>query len=310
MICKICNKELLNYHSLAVHLTNQHKNITHEEYYVKYVDDKKCYCLTCGSLVPFINLRLGYKKHCSIKCARNDVNIKNKIENTMNKKYGVKYYTISSNFKAQAENTKQIKYNNKNYTNREKSIETTIKNNGGVGFSSESVNTKFKNTMKHNYGVEYAMQCNTLKRKYEDVLNSKYGVRNPLQCKEIRDKTKKKYFYNDINFDSSWEIAFYIYLKDHHIRFEYHPICIDYFYPGDNKIHKYEVDFKLFNNSFIEIKNIHLLNNMKENKKSLEYYKYECMLKNNVKIITDCSKYINYVNQKYGKKYINSFKTR
>lgn len=308
MICKICNKELLNYHSLAVHLTNQHKNITHEEYYVKYVDDKQCTCLTCGNLVPFINLRIGYKKHCSIKCARNDVNIKNKIENTMIHNYGVRYYTISSKFKEQAENTKQIKYNDKNYTNREKSLETTIRNNGGVGFSSVSISDKFKKTMKQVYGVEYAMQSDLIKTNYESNLYSKYGVRNPLQCKEIRDKTKKKYFYNGIYFDSSWEIAFYIYLKDHNIRFKYHPICIDYFYPGDGKIHKYEVDFKLFNNSYVEIKNIHLLNNMKKNKESIEHYKYKCMLENNVKIIIDCSKYIDYVKQKYGKNYIKTFK--
>ena len=32
------------------------------------------------------------------------------------------------------------------------------------------------------------------------------------------------------------------------------------------------------------------------------------MLENNVKIIIDCSKYIDYVKQKYGKNYIKTFK--
>ena len=47
---------------------------------------------------------------------------------------------------------------------------------------------------------------------------------------------------------------------------------------------------------------------MKKNKESLEHYKYKCMLENNVKIIIDCSKYIDYVKQKYGKNYIKTFK--
>lgn len=58
----------------------------------------------------------------------------------------------------------------------------------------------------------------------------------------------------------------------------------------------------------VHLTNQHKLDNMKKNKESLEHYKYKCMLENNVKIIIDCSKYIDYVKQQYGKNYIKTFK--
>jgi hypothetical protein len=36
--------------------------------------------------------------------------------------------------------------------------------------------------------------------------------------------------------------------------------------------------------------------------------KHQCMIKNNVHIITNCKKYIEYVEMKYGKKFKNQFK--
>lgn len=37
--------------------------------------------------------------------------------------------------------------------------------------------------------------------------------------------------------------------------------------------------------------------------------KHKCMLENNVIIITDCSKYLDYVNNKYGKDFLRSCRT-
>lgn len=308
MKCEICNKILNDWHGLSVHLTNQHKEITHEEYYKQYINSTKCTCQTCGKSVPFLNIRICYKLHCNHKCARNDNKTKTKFENTMLERHGVKSYTSSKEFKKQAENTKLLKYDDKNYNNREKFVETSLKNNNGVGFSSKAIKEKFNDTMMKTYGVNYAMESDIIQKTHEKNFIAKYGVRNPLQCKEIRDKTKKKYCYNGVNFDSSWEIAYYIYLTDHNIRFEYHPLDLEYYYPYDRKMHKYEVDFKLFDHTYIEIKNVSLLENMIKNVTDKEHYKYLCILENNVHIITDCTKYLNYVNNKYCKNYINNFR--
>ena len=37
--------------------------------------------------------------------------------------------------------------------------------------------------------------------------------------------------------------------------------------------------------------------------------KHQCMIENNIKILTDCSIYIKYVNQKYGKKFLKTLNT-
>lgn len=38
----------------------------------------------------------------------------------------------------------------------------------------------------------------------------RYGVENPTQVASIRAGERSRYEYDGINFDSSWEIAFYI----------------------------------------------------------------------------------------------------
>ena len=173
---------------------------------------------------------------------------------------------------------------------------------------SQKVKDKQEKTNIKKYGSKSALTNKEVIKKTRKTMNEKWGCDYAAQNKEIRSKQKHKYTYDGKNFDSSWEIAYYIYLTDHHIRFEYHPIDFDYYYPGDNKMHKYEVDFKLFDNTYVEIKNIYLLNKMTSNKNDKQYYRYLSMIENNVKTITDCSKYIKYVENKYGKYYLKSFK--
>jgi hypothetical protein len=190
---------------------------------------------------------------------------------------------------------------------KEKAEKTMLDNTGVYWGKTEEYWEKIKNYNLKTYGSEYFFTSKEGKKKIEDSLMKRWGVRSPLQNKEIRGKAKSKYLYNNIKFDSSWEIAYYIYLTDHHIRFEYHPG--DLLYNYNEKEYHYEVDFKLWNNTLIEIKSNHLLKPMIKNTNTKEHYKYLCMINNNVKIITDCKKYIKYVENKYGKYYLKSFKT-
>jgi len=110
-----------------------------------------------------------------------------------------------------------------------------------------------------------------------------------------------KYEFDNNTFDSSWEMAYYIWLQDHENNFSYHKEHIEYI-DKDSVKHIYTPDFKV-NNIFIEIKGKqffkegHLYNPF--TKKFLT--EYENLLKdNNVKIISDCSEYIEYSKEKYG----------
>lgn len=80
-------------------------------------------------------------------------------------------------------------------------------------------------------------------------------------------------------------------------------------YEFEGKIHRYWPDF-VVNAEIVEIKSPILFEKMKiEN--TIENAKYKCMQKNNVKIITDVSEYLEYIRNKFGSiKYLNKFKNK
>lgn len=64
--CEICNKTLKDSrNSLSLHISNH--QISKEEYYKKYIDSR-CTCKSCGSLVKFKNLQIGFSEYCK-SCA-------------------------------------------------------------------------------------------------------------------------------------------------------------------------------------------------------------------------------------------------
>ena len=75
-----------------------------------------------------------------------------------------------------------------------------------------------------------------------------------MQNPDFRRKTMKKYTYDGITFSSKPEIAYYIWLTDNNIRFEYEP-NVRFEYTFDNKTRYYHPDFYLIDdNVFVEIK--------------------------------------------------------
>jgi hypothetical protein len=103
-----------------------------------------------------------------------------------------------------------------------------------------------------------------------------------------------------ITFDSSWELAFYIYLRDYGIPFEYHP-DIEFPYKleeDDEKFHIYRPDFKI-HDKLIEIKGNHLAEGKDKDKLSF-------LDRLGVDVITgnDIKPFLNYVAKKYGKGYL------
>ena len=107
----------------------------------------------------------------------------------------------------------------------------------------------------------------------------------------------------------------YIYLTDKSIDFQYKPkICIQYTY--NNEIHYYNPDF-IVEGHIIEIKGDHffkedgtMCNPYGHSQDALYEAKHQCMLANDVKILTsnDYKKYIDYVNTTYGKNFLKSLR--
>ena len=184
----------------------------------------------------------------------------------------------------------------------------TCKKKFGVdnSFKSPIVKEKIKNSLIKAFGVEHPLQSEQLQKKFKETCIKKYGIEYPSQNVVVLKRTlsSKKLLYNDIIFDSSWELAFFIYLTDNNISFTYHPNAY-YTYILNNKEHRYFPDF-LVEGQYIEIKGDHFF------KKPTEKFikKLEIMKENNIIILrkSDCLKFIKYVNNKYGSNYLRSFK--
>ncbi len=91
-------------------------------------------------------------------------------------------------------------------------------------------------------------------------LQQKYNVENPMQNNQIRLKQQRScYMYDNIKFESSWELIFYIWLQMNQIKFEYQPkIKFQYVYNSIN--HFYFPDFLINNNTLVEIKGEQFIN--------------------------------------------------
>ena len=274
--------------------------------------------------------------------------VKEKTKQHFREKYGVDNPWQSTEVQKQSQQTKHQKYGDENFNNRKKAENTCI-DRYGVKNPSQCENIKQKASKKYHitvfnkFGTYWPIQnqdvrlkqVNTMQTKYNatSYLTSNdfkmkcielYGVENPMHNSELRKKTTTKYMFNDIFFDSAPEIAFYVWLCDNNIPFEYQPNeSFDYVFKDST--FKYFPDFKV-GDMFFEIKGDHFFKDGKMfcpyRKKSFtdEQYndlcakyeaKHQCMLNNNVVILKNAEYmvFLTYVNQKYGKQFLKRFKT-
>ena len=194
---------------------------------------------------------------------------------TRKEKYGDENY----NNPKKREKTNIEKYGVKNYTNREKANKT-IKERYNVNNISEleSVKEKRSKTKKEKYGYEnYNNQ-----EKLKETCLLKYGTTNP-------GFLKSRYIFDNLNFDSSWELYYYIYCKLHNYDISRNN-TVYYSYEYEGKVHKYYPDF-IVDKKFYEIKGDQFFENGKmicpydRNLDNLYEAKHQCMIKNNVTIL-------------------------
>lgn len=243
--------------------------------------------------------------------------VQEKIKNTNIKKYGVINVLKSPQIRRKIELTNLKKYGTANVFESEiikEKIKETVKLRYGVDSIAkvEEIKQKVVQSNMKRYGVKCSLQAESVKNKIEQTNLKKYGAKHFSQSK-YASTAKTNYSFNSLNFDSSWELAFYIYYIDHNFKVIRAPCSIDYSYEGSQ--HKYFPDFKIQNRIF-EIKGPQFFN---EDGNMIDPFdssgnvraaaKYKCMLSNNVIIITDCSKYLDYVNSKYGKDFLRSCRT-
>ena len=226
-----------------------------------------------------MRLSSGYKKFCSIKCSRQSEEVLNNIREGMkNSEHWQEVIKSEKYCKNLSEGHKNCNY-----------VQNIMK--------TDEYKLKLSNALKHS-------------KKFKESRSS-IEYRNKLSfyaAKRAKEgKAKINYRYNDILFASKPELAYYIWLKDHKIDFKYQCEPILYEFEGQKK--RYVPDFEV-NGELQEIKGLHFFENGVPNGKMINPYdrtqdakyeaKHQCMIKNNVRIITDCSEYIKYVEFNYG----------
>lgn len=272
-------------------------------------------CFNCGKEVKRKSKFYGSNFICHSCAAKsfwsNEENRRNAIlkrESTNLKKYGYKEAAMSPEVKEKQRITRQEKGIINPFTIPEK-LEKIQK----LAHSKESMEKK-KETNRKKFGVEWPAQSFEVLEKMKNTYFEKTGYKSAMHNPEVQQKNRiKAYLYDNIQFDSSWELAFYIYLKDHNKSFIYHPpFYMDYIdEEGVSRI--YKPDF-LVEGKFIEIKGEqffdkdgHPFNNY--TKKSWQT-KFNKLVENKVEIlrVDDIKKYLRYIKEKYGNKYLKQFK--
>lgn len=246
-----------------------------------------------------------------------------KFEDTMLERYGVNYTFQSKDLKEKVKQTMIDTYGVetplKSESVKEKYKQTCLKNYGTDNpMKNKNVQQKMKETNTEKFGVPFLQQNEQLKQKSRDTCLSRYGVEVYTQSDEYSKKRVSKFLFSNFRFDSSWELIYYIYCVDHNVPIEVHPCSIPYSVEG--KLHYYQPDFLINNDTLVEIKGNHFLNEHKElvnpfnrsnHQKQKDIQKMKCMQENNVLLITstELQPCVDYVFEKYGKNYLRNFRT-
>lgn len=200
-----------------------------------------------------------------------------KLKKTNLERYGNEYAIASDAVKEKIKSTFNKKYNADNYMQTDEFFiksKKIIKEKYGVDhiMHNEQIYNRMHNTMLQKYGVLHSLQNADLLKKSQITFYNHFGVKR-LSC--------LKYKYDNLYFDSSWELAFYLYCKEKNIKIIREPQSFEYYF--DNEKYKYYPDFKL-PCGLVEIKSDFLFSKMQiENTRDNE--KYKCMIKNNITIL-------------------------
>lgn len=278
--CKECGHDFDNLQKLGTHLIT-HK-MTSKEYYDKYLkkeDEGVCQC--CGNEAKYLNLKDGYNRWCCRRCRYKDPLFRKTLSNAVKNSYTPELLQSRANdmqrrwangsMNEAAEKTKATQSTQEFKEKRRERIK-----------NSETFHKHFKDPQ-------------WIERQSE----SHVKLWNEHRC-------FMKYEFNGVKYHSSWEIYFAYYLQKNNIKYDYQCKPITYIFEGAR--HKYIPDFCV-NGELIEIKGSHLLERMK-NGIDLEHAKYECMIANNVKIVSDVKEYKKLFEEDFGKNFITSLKRK
>ena len=168
---------------------------------IRYGIEIRPVCEDCGNKVAFVNSKQSglFQRFCCRKCANSNELTKQRV-----REYNLKTYGVPVTSQAQCVKDKAKAHFQETY---------------GVDnpWQAEECKTKAKQTKHDKYGDENYNN----REKSEQTCLDRYGGISNMHSIEIQRKQRQRYVYDSKSFDSAPEIAFYIYLKDNNMQFEY-----------------------------------------------------------------------------------------
>ena len=289
-ICKFCGKEFETSVKLGGHVSRCKENPKYKEIINKIrqtrqdnlninnpIEEHICKCQYCGNDYK-VNLRHNtfvkgiYNKTCSVECAH-------KLS-TQNTNWEIAKQNISKNSKHYSW-IKGKKFINGQWVDNPNYKEYLI---------CPICNKQYKNN-----GKKYCCkECSDIGRSQ----NLSKSLKNNPKVGGLRPNAYKKYksgWYHGIHCDSSWELAFVIYCKEHNIEIKRNNKYLTYIF--EDKEYKYYPDF-IIDNQLYEIKGY-------ENKQAIAKHEQhpEVVYLDKIKM----KPYIDYIVNKYGNNYIQLY---
>ena len=266
------------------------------------------------------NWKYGYHKNCCPQCGKDSEERKRLYVEACKKKYGVENISQREKTKEKKKQKALERYGVDNVAKAQEVKEDIFKTNleryGATTYlHSEQGEKHKKKTCLERYGVDSFSKTSMHTEMMKAANRKNYGVDWPQQNRDFMRQMQKRYAFNGLNFDSLPELAVYIWCKDNSIDFVYQPNVV-FCYEYNGVRHTYEPDF-MIEGKIIEIKGDQFFkedgtmqNPYDHSQDEIYEAKHQCMLKNNVEIwkYEKYSKCIDYIDNKYGKDYLKSFK--
>lgn len=209
-------------------------------------------------------------------------------------RYGVDSYTKTDEYKEKSKRTNNEKYGVDNYTQTEEYKERVKQTNTkkyGVEYyvMSKEFKTKSKRTCRERYGVDNIAKLDLTIQKIKQTNLEKYGVDHLAKTLDFHKNKKHKYEYDNISFDSTWEIIAYKYFKNQGKQVEKFQGFFEYEYDGQTC--RYFPDL-IVDGQILEIKGPQFFNENGELQNPFNHLldekckaKQKCMLENNVQVL-------------------------
>ena len=190
----------------------------------------------------------------------------------------------------------------------EKQNQTKIERYGTLNmYSVPEFKKKRDKTNLERYGNIHTVRAESVIKKIKATMMERYGS-------DKNSGIQKRYMFDNEYFDSSWELAFWIYFKDKKLNISRCKDAINY---NDGEKDRYYIPDFIVDGQLYEIKgnqffdkDDNLINPYDKTRNNTAIAKQECMKKHNVIVIRkkEIKFYLNYITTTYGKDYIEKFK--